>query len=625
MAQLATTLEAGTASGILAYSDNIYDKAQSNFISNLLSLGDKVQDVQVNGQSVVEDKVAKIDLTSYATSDTISSLNTRITQDEVQINTVSGQVTKLDDRVTTIKDSIPSKTSQLTNDSGYLTEHQSLADYAKTADVNTALAAKADATELAKKQDTLVSGTSIKTINGLDLLGEGNITIEGGGSGGSGTVTGVSVNGAAAISPDSSGIVKLTDVGSAATIASQAATIANLQTLIDKYKPHWWAWVTCSHEVNIQINDTTITLPEGRSKIEDFESVMYDSSDMTKFVDGITGFDIYSTGSWPLTRMQLGTFIDKQKKGANNIARMNLTNACISDADVMYGIFCNCSSLTSVGDLSNWDTSNVTDMSSMFCNCSSLTSVGDPSNWDTSNVKNMSNIFCNCSSLTSVGDLSKWNTSKVTSMNGTFSGCSSLTSVGDLSNWDTSKVNNMGGMFYHMSSLTSLGDLSNWDTSNVTDMSNMFCNCSSLTSVGDLSNWDTSKVKNMGGMFYQMSSLTSLNLSGWDLSSCTNISDMFKCWTKPKLSNLILGEGFGKIPSGLTLDLSWLNQYGNDNYSAYVLSDESWESFKTMYDRDTNGLPAMTIKFTAKHKTNYADWDSFVEYMTARGYNITTA
>lgn len=34
------------------------------------------------------------------------------------------------------------------------------------------------------KQDTLVSGTNIKTINGETLLGEGNITIQGGGGGG---------------------------------------------------------------------------------------------------------------------------------------------------------------------------------------------------------------------------------------------------------------------------------------------------------------------------------------------------------------------------------------------------------------------------------------------------------
>ena len=37
-------------------------------------------------------------------------------------------------------------------------------------------------TALASKQDTLVSGTNIKTINSQSLLGEGNITIEGGGA-----------------------------------------------------------------------------------------------------------------------------------------------------------------------------------------------------------------------------------------------------------------------------------------------------------------------------------------------------------------------------------------------------------------------------------------------------------
>ena len=37
--------------------------------------------------------------------------------------------------------------------------------------------------DLATKQDTLVSGTNIKTINGNSLLGEGNIEIQGGGSG----------------------------------------------------------------------------------------------------------------------------------------------------------------------------------------------------------------------------------------------------------------------------------------------------------------------------------------------------------------------------------------------------------------------------------------------------------
>lgn len=66
-------------------------------------------------------------------------------------------------------------------------------------EISTALESKADtATTYTKtetdnaitaatstKQDTLVSGTNIKTINGETLLGEGNITIQGGGGGSS--------------------------------------------------------------------------------------------------------------------------------------------------------------------------------------------------------------------------------------------------------------------------------------------------------------------------------------------------------------------------------------------------------------------------------------------------------
>ena len=47
-------------------------------------------------------------------------------------------------------------------------------------------------------------------------------------------------------------------------------------------------------------------------------------------------------------------------------------------------------------------------MSSMFYYCSSLTSLPDISNWNTTNVTTMSYMFKNCSSLTSFPDISKW-------------------------------------------------------------------------------------------------------------------------------------------------------------------------------------------------------------------------
>ena len=73
-------------------------------------------------------------------------------------------------------------------------------------------------------------------------------------------------------------------------------------------------------------------------------------------------------------------------------------------------MFYGCSSLSSLSDISKWNTINVTYMSDMFSRCSSLLSLPDISKWNTSNVKNMNWLFCRCSSLSSLPDISKWNT-----------------------------------------------------------------------------------------------------------------------------------------------------------------------------------------------------------------------
>ena len=83
-------------------------------------------------------------------------------------------------------------------------------------------------------------------------------------------------------------------------------------------------------------------------------------------------------------------------------------------------------------DVSNLDTSQVTNMNSMFRDCWSLTSL-DVSHFNTSQVTDMSQMFSDCEKLTSL-DLTNFNTSQVTDMHGMFFNCSRLTSL-DLSNW----------------------------------------------------------------------------------------------------------------------------------------------------------------------------------------------
>lgn len=74
---------------------------------------------------------------------------------------------------------IPTKTSELTNDSGFITSYTetdpTVPSYVKGI-------TQQNITDWNDKQDELVSGTNIKTINNESILGSGNITIQGGGS-----------------------------------------------------------------------------------------------------------------------------------------------------------------------------------------------------------------------------------------------------------------------------------------------------------------------------------------------------------------------------------------------------------------------------------------------------------
>lgn len=141
-----------------------------------------------------------------------------------------------------------------------------------------------------------------------------------------------------------------------------------------------------------------------------------------------------------------------------------------------YGLFQNCSALTNL-NLSNLDTSNVTNMYNMFYNCSSLTNL-DLSNLDTSNVIDMTSMFYSCSSLTNL-NLSNLDTSNVNSMSYMFRNCSALRTL-DLSNFNMSGVTNTMYMFYDCSNLEHIYVGYNWDTSAVGVDNSMFTNCTKL-------------------------------------------------------------------------------------------------------------------------------------------------
>ncbi len=177
-------------------------------------------------------------------------------------------------------------------------------------------------------------------------------------------------------------------------------------------------------------------------------------------------------------------------------------------------------------DLSNLDTSYVTDMNYMFDGMSHLENITFGEKFDTSNVTNMNQMFATWDGVSQLKtiNLSSFKTSKVTNMSGMFAGLTELTEL-DLSNFDTSSVTNMGQMFEGLSKITEL-DLSNFDTSNVTSMSAMFNKCSSLKAL-DLSNFNTKKVTGMVNMFLNTTNLQTIYVGpNWSTDG-TDIYGMF--------------------------------------------------------------------------------------------------
>ena len=113
---------------------------------------------------------------------------------------------------------------------------------------------------------------------------------------------------------------------------------------------------------------------------------------------------------------------------------------------------------------------------SMFSECENITEI-DLSNFDTTNVTDMAKMFNNCKNLVEI-NFENINTSKVENMNALFQDCQNLKTL-NLSMFDTSQVTNMVYMFNRCSNLQYL-DISNFDTSKIEDISNMFNECRSL-------------------------------------------------------------------------------------------------------------------------------------------------
>jgi surface protein len=137
-----------------------------------------------------------------------------------------------------------------------------------------------------------------------------------------------------------------------------------------------------------------------------------------------------------------------------------------------------------------------------------------------SNTRNFANMFRDCTSLTTINRVNEWDISKVTIMASCFYNCINFNQ--DLNGWDVRLVNTMNQMFFGCTLFN--GNISSWQTISVTDMLGMFRLAPNFNQ--DISAWDTTDVTTMRGMFYEATSFNK-NIGNWNISNVDAVQTGF--------------------------------------------------------------------------------------------------
>ena len=164
-------------------------------------------------------------------------------------------------------------------------------------------------------------------------------------------------------------------------------------------------------------------------------------------------------------------------------------------------MFYDCNNIIEV-DLSNFDTSNITNMNDMFSYCINVRKIKFPSN------ANKSNII-----------------EKVTNMNYMFNYCKNLEEI-DLSIFKTENVTSMGGMFQNCEKLEKI-NLENFNTKNVVQLGCMFNDCYNLKEITFSQDFTISKALFIPWMFYGCESLKKLDLRYFNFRNVMDRSKIF--------------------------------------------------------------------------------------------------
>lgn len=125
-----------------------------------------------------------------------------------------------------------------------------------------------------------------------------------------------------------------------------------------------------------------------------------------------------------------------------------------------HDMFRSCTEMT-ISAMDIPSTASVTSLGFAFSNCTAITDIPNIDEWDVSNVKNMQYTFRNAALFNS--DISSWDVSSVERMEHMFSSAKNFNQ--DISNWDVGEVKNMNNIFWLAQSFNQ--NLGNWNLQNL--------------------------------------------------------------------------------------------------------------------------------------------------------------
>ena len=356
----------------------------------------------------------------------------------------------------------------------------------------------------------------------------------------------------------------------------QSINLTNLDTPGTKYMAYMF--YNCNKLNNLDVsNFNTTNVISMQSMFDMLRSIT--NLDLKNFnTSKVTNMAWMFSSTDNLTNLNISSFNTSNVKtmrgmftNAESLINLDLSSFNTSKVNNMYAMFNTCTALQNIKGLETFDTGNVTDMGLMFAGCRNLTSL-DLSNFNTSKVTNMLSMFnmydvtfdsASTSKLTTI-DVSNWDTGNVESMAWMFAYNQNLTKIKGLKSFDTSNVTNMNDMFDYCTSINDL-DVSNFDTSNVTSMRYMFSNCFSLENL-DVSGWNTQNVTNMLGLFNSCRSLKSINVSNWDTSNVETMNAMFSSCFSITTLNLC------SFDTSKVTDMSHMFSYNSNLNTIFVSS-----------------------------------------------------